>query len=95
MPDPKPYKVFPGPNMALCQTALEAVASRLLPSSIFELHINPAQLIWVRTLLRKIGCDVEENPFAPYVNLIVDKSLGLVEWYVVDANGVAIGCEGL
>jgi hypothetical protein len=93
--EPKPYKIYPGPNMALSQTALEAMAHQLAPSSIFELHINPAQTIWTRTLLRKIGCDVEENPFAPYVNLVLDKSLGLVEWYVVDGNGLALGCEGL
>jgi hypothetical protein len=93
--EPKPYKIYPGPNMALCVTALEEMARHLAPSSIFELHINPAQVIWTRTLLRKLSCDVEENPFAPYVNLVLEKTLGLLEWYVVDANGKAIGCEGL
>lgn len=95
MPDAKPYKVFPGPNMALSQTALEAVSAHLQPSSIFELHIHPSQLVGTRRLLRKLGCDVEENPFAPYVNLVLDKELGMVEWYAVDANGDAVGCEGL
>ena len=95
MPAEKPYKPYHHTNMALSQTALEEIARYMAPSSIFELHINPAQLIWVRTLLRKLGCDVEENPFAPYVNLITDRALGLVEWYVVDGNGLAIGCEGL
>jgi hypothetical protein len=95
VPSPKKYTPFPGPNMALSQTALEAVALHLAPSFVYELHVNPAQLIWVRTLLRKMSCDVEENPFAPHVNLVLDKTLKLVEWYAVDANGVAVGCEGL
>lgn len=95
MSDPKPYTPYPGPNMALSMVALEEIAHHLAPSNIFELHINRAQLIWVRTLLRKLGCDVEENPFAPFVNLILDDSLELVEWYVVDGNGKALGCAGL
>ncbi len=94
MPDPK-YAPYPGPNMALTPLSLAAVANQLACSYVFHLHINPMQVIFARGMLHRMSADVQENPFAPYVNLVLTNSLGNTEWFLEDINGDAMGCEGL
>lgn len=67
---------------------------RLGPAFVYTLTVHPAQLIWVRQLLKRIAVTVADNPFSPYVNLITDRTLELLEWYLSDGK-TAWGTLGL
>ena len=80
--------------MDLNIASLEEAARLIGPAATFELHVCENNIIWVRQMLKKLACDVMENPFAPYVNLILDNQLGQFEWFL-SANGRSIGSPGL
>lgn len=81
------------PSCNLCMTTMEEAARRLGPSFIYDLYVNPTQILGTRDMLRGLVCMVKDNPFAPYVNLFVDDRLKPYEWYLC-ANNKAVGSDG-
>lgn len=81
------------PACDLCLLALEMAAQKLGPAFVYDLYINPKQIVWVKGML-KINCmDIKDNVLAPYINLFEDSRLNSNEWYLC-ANNKAVGADG-
>lgn len=65
---------------------LQECAMRLGPAFVYTLTVNPAQVTWVRDLLREIASEARGNPFAPHINLVTDESLSRHEWFLSDGK---------
>jgi hypothetical protein len=79
---------------SLCEVSLEDCAARLAPAFVYTLTVHPTQLVWTRQLLKKMGAAVQDNPFAPYVNVLTDVTLERGEWHLSDGNA-AVGTLGV
>lgn len=86
------YESLPVP-VDLCVVALEEAARCLGPAFVYTLTVRTGDTIWVRAMLRKMGADVQDNPFAPYVNLVTDEALAPHEWHLSDGKR-AVGSKG-
>lgn len=74
-------------------TTLAEAAFTLGPSFTYDLYVNPRYFLEARSILRRLACDVADNPLAPYINLCTNSTLDLYEWYLV-ANGRSAGSKG-
>jgi len=83
--------IYPACDLSI--VAMEEAAKRLGPAFVYDLYINPVQMIWVRGMLKQNCMDVRDNVLAPYVNLFEDNRLKTYEWYMC-ANGKAVGADG-
>lgn len=79
----------------LSPTALAECAIRMKPSHVYNLYVNPREIPSAMILCRRLGAFVEENPFAPYINLFADDKLKPDEWFIEGEAGEAWGSEGL
>jgi len=70
---------------------LEAAACKLGPSFVYDLHIHPHNVVWVRNLVRHVMADVKENPLAPYINIIEDQEMLPRYAWCLAAGGKAFG----
>jgi hypothetical protein len=80
-------------RMDLSDVAMQEAAHRLGPAFVYELHIRDSMVVWTRGFLKKMNADTQGNPFAPYVNIVMDNDLIPHEWYVT-ANGKSVGSAG-
>ena len=69
-----------------------AAQEGLKPSSVYTLHVG-ARSYYDGKDVAAHGMD-PDNPFSPYINLIIDPDLGRDEWYVSYEHGNAVGTEG-
>jgi hypothetical protein len=77
-----------GAPIDLTEMSLRMVAERLGPAFVYELSVHPKNLIWARSLLRQLFCDVADNPLAPYVNLVSDPQMpSNYGWYLRTGDG--------
>ncbi len=90
---PRYEKLFVGMECDLSQTTLEEAANRLGPSFTYELRVNETQLPYARRLLRTMGADTMNHPFAPYINLVTQPGYRTDEWSI-HANDRGYGSEG-
>jgi hypothetical protein len=78
-----------GAPIDLTEMSLRMVAERLGPAFVYELSVHPKNLIWARSLLRQLCCDVADNPLSPYVNLVSDSQMpSNYGWYLRTGDGV-------
>ncbi len=77
----------------LSETPLEEAAAKIGPSFVYELRVNMLEEARARRLLRMMGADVQHHPFAPYINLIIERSYAQDEWSI-SANGKCVGSKG-
>jgi hypothetical protein len=85
-----------GLRQNLCRHTLTNAALRLGPAFVYELAVSVGALMEARSLLRRLACDVENNPMAPYINLKPDCTLKPSEWYLKIPGGeVAYGSQGM
>lgn len=75
--------------------ALEECAIRMRPSRLYKLYVNAAMWPYACMVLRHIGATAQENPFAPYINLLELKTLTTREWFIEGDAGDAWGSEGI
>ena len=85
------YKGF-GPACTCTELSLTECALRLGPSFIYTLHVHPREQLSTMYLLKRLGAVTAENPFAPFVNLVLDATTPL-EWWL-EANGKSYGSCG-
>lgn len=71
-------------DCALSRTALEDAARLLsrVPYADLRLEVHPVQASEAKQLLRNLGAQVEDNPFAPYINLSFPPGLADGEWWL-------------
>ena len=79
--------------MDLSEISMQEVAHRLGPAFVYELHVRDSIVVWARGFLKKMNADTQNNPFAPYVNILTDNDLDSGEWYVT-ANQNSVGSKG-
>lgn len=79
----------------LCEVSLEECAIRMRPSWVYTLHVPNQLLPFSIMLVKKIGAFTQDHPFAPHINVVLDKTLDREEWYVKNESGEAWGSEGL
>jgi hypothetical protein len=78
-------------SMDLSQTALNQAAQVLGASFSYNLYVASPYLNYARRVAASVLADNKENPFAPYLNVLCDDSLGR-EW-VLEANDKRTGTE--
>jgi hypothetical protein len=77
--------------MDMSQTAFAQAAEVVGPAFSYNLYVASPYLNYARRLARELLADNKDNPFAPYLNVLPDDSLGR-EW-VLEANGQRVGSE--
>lgn len=74
----------------LCPEAVEEAALGLGPAFVYELRISDVERIYARNLCRELAAEVQGNPLAAYINIVVDERYAPGEWSL-HANGKGIG----
>lgn len=88
------YRCFDVP-CDLGEVALIEAARQVGPSFSYTLHVNEHARVETYNLVRK--AQVEDHPFAPYINVIAhqESEIGQWEWWLVnDSTGEAFGSIG-
>lgn len=75
--------------------SLEQCALNMRPSHSYKLYVTPTLYTTAVSICRRMAAIVEDNPFAPYVNIIINKTLGPWEWFIEGDAGDAWGSEGV
>lgn len=79
----------------LCQVSLEECALLLPPRRAYTLYVGMSIEPYAYRLMKHIGATTKDNPFAPYINVVLDTRLERQEWYLAGGVGEAFGSEGL
>jgi hypothetical protein len=75
------------PNMTLCKIAIEECLRDIGPAWVYTLRVSKEAFVSTRTLARELAAQVVDNPFAPYLNLLIDPSYVGGEWSIsTEAN---------
>jgi hypothetical protein len=69
-------------------------ALRIGPSFVYTLSVHRSRLLSARNTLRELSATVQDNPFAPYVNLEAHDHVETGWWYL-RANGKSWGSRGI
>lgn len=73
-----------------CEVSFIECITRIGPSWTYALHCHPSRLVSNINLCRKLMARVEDNPMAPYVNVVPDATLEFDSWFL-EANGKRVG----
>jgi hypothetical protein len=79
---------------ALSVTPLQWAASKLKPSRIYVLHVGDGEAYYRGKDIAARAME-RENPFSPYISLVIDVTLEPEEWYLKDEEGNACGSPGV
>lgn len=93
MSDPL-YKELPY-SLDISTTALEECALRMRPSRSYKLYVHPRLWTIALSICRSYAALVENNPFAPYINVTVRQDLKRDEWFIEGDTGEAWGSKGV
>lgn len=80
-----------GGSVDISQTSLSEAAQKIGPAFSYNLYVASPYLNYSRRVAASLLADNKDNPFAPYLNVLPDDSLGR-EWYL-EANGKRVGSE--
>lgn len=78
---------------ALSVTPLKMAAAELEASHIYTLHVGE-KAYYNGKHVAALAME-KENPFSPYINLVIDTALEPEEWYLSDEHGNACGSKGI
>lgn len=87
------YERFPT-DCDFSQSAIEEALPKLGPAFVYEVRCHYADVAWMRSALKRLMADLEDNPLSPYMNLVVDDAYARNEWSI-HANGNAMGSPGV
>jgi hypothetical protein len=79
----------------LSVVSMEECAIRMRPSRAYKLCVGRALLPYAYMLVKNIGADSQEHPFAPYINVLEHQKLQPLEWFIEGDTGDAWGSKGL
>lgn len=86
--------VVPQPTPStFCAQGIEEAAWFLGPAFMYELWVPKHEQLAAQFWVRKHCGHVQDNPLAPYLNVLVDPKLPSGAWYV-GANGKYFGNTG-
>lgn len=80
------------PDLGL--TSVEEAARQVGPAFIYDLTVHSKAVLQARSFCRQLHCTVMHNVLAPYINILIDDSVGLSGW-MLSANGVSVGSPGV
>lgn len=95
-PDDKEYHWQPRPAQNLTELSLCMAADKIGPAFIYRLTVHKTQVLWARSLCRKLAADVEANPLSPYINIVWNESFARDEWMFEKeiSGGERVGSPG-
>lgn len=75
----------------LCTTTLEECALRMKPRQSYKLWVNPRQFPYACMLVKHMGAESKDHPFAPFINVVTLDKLRPHEWFIEGDVGEAWG----
>lgn len=88
------YKSLPV-TCDMSTTALEECAIRMKPHSSYKLYVHSKQFPYACMLVKHMGGESKDHPFAPFINVVVLDTLAHCEWFIEGDAGDAWGSPGV
>ena len=79
----------------LSTTALEECAIRMKPHANYKLYVHHKQFPYACMLVKHMGAESKDHPFAPFINVVVLDRLSHCEWFIEGDAGDAWGSPGV
>jgi hypothetical protein len=79
----------------LSQTSLEECASRMKAVGSYKLWVHPKMLPYANMLVKHMGAESRDHPFAPFINVVTNQHMNISEWFIEGDAFEAWGSEGV
>lgn len=88
------YKSLPV-TCDMSTTALEECAIRMKPHSEYKLYVHHKNYPYACMLVKHMGAESKDHPFAPFINVVVLNTLQHSEWFIEGDARDAWGSPGV